>query len=476
MTPTRQLRAAIYARQSQNDEKSIDDQKTECLADAAACDFAVVATYSDGRSASRYARRTREQWALVLAAIERDEFDVLVLWEASRGDRSLTSWSALLDQCRVRGVRIRVTNDERTYDLALDTDWRTLATAGVDSAHESGKMSKRIKRGVASAAVMGRPPAGPCPYGYRRTYDPTTGKLTGQEKDEATAPIVREIVERAARAEPISAIVRDLNARGVTPPGGGSTWYRQRVRDLAVSPVYIGTRVHRPGRGTRHEGARGVYAEAWPEIVDEATHHAAVRVLTDPARSINARPGRIKYLLTYIATCGRCSGPITARATDYVCPLGHVGARRAPVDTYVFDLVVAYLARPDVYATLRAQGEGADAEVMAARGEAARLRARLDEWRVSAAAGRTSDESLAVIEASLTREIRQADQRAERASIPPALRVVLEPGADVRARLKAAPLAAQRTVISTLVTVTIRPAGHNAYVPVEERVDVIPRG
>jgi DNA invertase Pin-like site-specific DNA recombinase len=461
MTPAKQLRAGIYGRQSKNKAKSIEDQLVECRADAADCGYLIVAEYSEGSSASRYARRAREEWARVLAAVERREFDVLVLWEASRGDRRLTTWSALLDDCRARGVLIRVTNDARTYDLSIDTDWRTLATAGVDAAHEAGKTSKRVRRGVDSAAKQGRPHGGPAPYGYRRTYDPTTGELVGLTPNETTAPIAREIIERAARSEPISTITNDLNARGVAPPAGVA-WYRQRVTKIATNPVYIGQR--------RHNGER--YAAQWPALVDEATHYAAVRILTDPARSVHARPGRITYLLTYIATCGTCGGPIRNRVLDYQCPHGHVSVRRPPVDEYVVELVLAYLTRPDVYATLRAQGEGADIEAMSARGEVAALRARLDEWRASAATGQTSPESLAAIEGTLARQIRSAEQRADRASLPPAMRVVLEPGADVRARWDAAPLAARRTVIATLVDVTLHPSGHNAYRSIEDRVTV----
>jgi DNA invertase Pin-like site-specific DNA recombinase len=476
VTTPQQPTAAVYARQSKNSAKSIADQLDECQAAAAAHGFTVVATYSDGSSASRYARRRREEWTLVLAAVERHDFDVLIMWEASRGDRTLTTWSALLDRLRDQRVRVHVVNDDRTYDLSIDSDWRVLATAGVDSAHEAGKLSKRTRRGVASAARAGKPPAGPAPYGYVRTRQWVDGKIVVvQEIDPVTAPIVREIIERAGRADPISAITRDLNARGVPPPGGGSTWYRQRTRELAASPVYAGLRAHRPGRGTRHEGERGVFEAAWPALVDAATHYAAVRTLTDPARMRTARPGRQVHLLTYLAVCGRCDGPITARAIDYVCRVGHISIRRAPVDEHVVGLVLAYLRRPDVYSTLRAQGEGADAESLAARNEAAALRSRLDEWRLSAAAGRTTPESLATIEATLSREIRAAEARVARASVPPALRVVLEPGADVAVRWNAAPLPARRSVIAALVTVTLHPAGRGAYVAVEDRVMVAPR-
>jgi site-specific DNA recombinase len=477
MTTSAQPRAAIYARQSRNKAKSIADQLAECREEAEGARFLVVAEYKDGESASRYARRVRADWALLLAAIDRREVDVIVLWESSRGDRTLTTWSRFLDLCRDRDVLIHVVNDGRTYDLNKDSDWRTLASAGVDSAHESAKISKRTARGVASAARDGRPPQGPCPYGYLRVFNQATGLLEGQEIDPGTSPVAREIIVRTGLGEPTSAITRDLNERGVTPPGGGPVWYRQRVREIALSPVYAGKRVHRPGRGKPKEGERAVYEASWPAIVTEAEHYAAVRTLMDPARLVSARPGRQVYLLTYLATCEVCSGPISANAAGryYVCRAGHVAIGREVVDKRVTDLWLTYLVRDDVYAILAKAGEGADKEVMAARDEVAELRGRLDMWRASAAAGTTTPDSLASIEADLTRQIRAAGQRAERAALPPGLRHLLEPGVDVAKRWASTPLAAKRRVLAEFLTVQVRPSGRSRYVPIAERVIVTRR-
>lgn len=472
MVEQQQPRGVIYARQSRNKAKSINDQLDECRADAADCGFNVVQELSDGRSASRYARKQREAWALLLAGVERGQFDVVILWEASRGDRTLTTWSQFLDLCRDRGVKIRVTNDERTYDLDHDSDWRQLASSGVDSAHESAKTSKRIKRGVASAAAAGRPASGPCPYGYRRLYDPRTGALVGQEQDPQTAPIVVGIIRRVGAGEPVSAITRDLNARGVTPPGGGSTWYRQRVRELALSPVYLAKRQHRPGRGTRSEGQAKVYDAGWPGLVTEAEHWAAVRTLADPARMRTARPGRQVHLLTYLATCSVCGDGLSARSTAYVCRAGHVFAQRAPVDEWVTEAVLAYLERPEVYQGLRQVSEGADAEVVRAQNDVAGLRLQLEQWRAAAVEGSVTLESFMTIEAGILKKIQDAEKRAERATIPPALRAVLEPGEDVAVRWGTAPLPARRSVIAAVAEVSLVPAGRGTRIPVQERVRI----
>ncbi|MEV0425398.1 recombinase family protein [Micromonospora sp. NPDC050495] len=403
-------------------------------------------SYSDGTSASRSARTVRDDWQRVLTDIGDGQLDILILWESSRGDRTPETWFAFLSLCRRQGVRIHVVSHERTYDLARARDWKTLAEEGVSNAYETEVLSVRVRRGHAGAAASGRPSHGRTPYGYRRTYDPATGELVGQEPDAERAAVVREIVDKAARGVPILAIVRDLNDRGV-PTLNAKRWYPMRVRDIATNPAYIGVRVY---NGQQYPGD-------WPAIVDPAVFYEAQRVLTDPAR-VTTRPGRQKHLLSYLAATPCGSGLTSVRGRYRCFADGCVSILQAPTDDLVTRMVLGRLARPDAYAALRQEGAESDREVIAARREAAELTAKLDEWRLSAAKGETSPASLAVIEADLTRKIRAAERKAEHASIPPALRQILEPGVDVRVRWDSAPLPARREVIRALAVIVVGPA------------------
>lgn len=449
----------MYGRQSAAKRKSINEQLAAGTAAVEDEGWELAGTYQDGTSASRYARRARGGWARVLEDIEAGRLDVLILWESSRGDRTPETWFAFLSLCRGKGVRIHVITHERTYNLSNARDWKALADDGVSNAYESELLSVRTRRGVAASARAGRPAMGRAVYGYRRSYDPRTGQLVGQEPDPETAPVARSIIEQVARAVPISQIVKDLNERGVPAPYGVK-WYRQRVRDMASNPAYIGLR--------KHNGS--TYPAEWEALVSEEVFYAAQRVLNEPTRLSQARPGRQKHLLTYLATCPE-GDPIRARAHFYKCHAGHVSIRRDPVDALIVDLVVARLSQPDLFTQLRQAGESADWEAEEARNRAAELRARLDEFRRSAIRGETSPATLAMAEAELTREIEGQERRVAQAALPPVLREFVGPGADVRARWEAAPLAARRTVIRTLMTIEIIPT-RNAYVPVHQRVKV----
>src|SRR3546814_19166076 len=105
----------------------------------------------------------------------------MVCWETTRGSREPIDWFTLLNLCRDNGVLIYVISDERTFDPRRARDYKDLATAGVDGAYESDRVSERVRRGHRFAAKSGRPSVGRSPFGYRRTYDRSEERRVGKE-------------------------------------------------------------------------------------------------------------------------------------------------------------------------------------------------------------------------------------------------------------------------------------------------------
>ncbi len=446
MKPTTPARAALYGRVSKDKQqgRSVIEQADESRTACALNGWEVTQTYSDNDvSASRFGTKARPGWVQLVADLDAGMFDVLVLWEPSRGSRELMAWAALLDACRRRKVLVHVTSHQHTYDLSKPRDWRSLAEDGVDSAYESEKSSQRIRRSMAANAVAGRP-HGRTPYGYVRRYDPATKVLVAQEPDPLTAPIVREVFKRFAAAEPVSVVTADLNQRGVLSPAGGP-WYRQNVRKLALSHAYIGQREF---GGEIHQGN-------WPALVDAEVWYAARRVLLDPQR-IMTKPGRFKYLLSYLACCGVCDAPLQAAPRtgepSYVCPNGgHVQCKVAWLDKIITPLIIAALDDKKMMARLAG---GDDKAVLQARAQVAALRGRLDGFRDAAAAGELTPASLAHVEARLLTEIETARKRAASASVPSVLRGLA--GADhVQARWDEMSVAGRRKVVAALLEVRL---------------------
>ena len=170
------------------------------------------------------------------------------MWDTSRASREPEDWFAFLRRCRDGNILIYITTEERTYDVTIARDWKTLADSGVDNAYESEKKSRDVKRGMAANAAAGMP-HGVRQYGFERTHGPRTGVLTGQGPIPGEAAIAAEIIRRIAAAEPVSAITADLNQRGIPSHGWGEydsgKWCRRSVRRVASSVAYIGMPLHR---------------------------------------------------------------------------------------------------------------------------------------------------------------------------------------------------------------------------------------
>lgn len=456
------MRALIYARQSVGNKKSIDDQIEECGADVRALGWKLVDKRHDGSSASRLARKARADWARVLAMLEAGDFDVLVLWESSRGDRDAEAWLGLLRRCRERGVLIRIVNDEYTYDVRITRDWEHLANQGIKNAVYSEEVRDRALKGIRGAIRRGHPPMGPAPYGYRREYHPENGAVQ-QVPQNAHAFVVQEIFERVAKAEPLRAICRDLDTRGVPTPNGAAAWRPYSLRQMCRNTAYIAQRAGQPGN--------------WPPLVKEAVFYAAVRVLEEPKRQKHnhySRPGRQEHLLSYLATCAKegCGGPARALAGSYECAVKQCfKVKEAEADELVRDLAIGRLSMPDLYQRLRSGSATAGKIVRDAENEIATLTARLGEWRSSAAKGKTSPDTMAVIEEEIARDVLAAERRRDAAALPSALEGWPGPEADVRARWAAATVQARRGVLRALLVVRFVSAGGRKGVPMHERVD-----
>jgi DNA invertase Pin-like site-specific DNA recombinase len=456
--------AAIYTRQSHGKERSIAEQEA---AGREACEtegWHVREVYTDTVSASRFARQERPDWDRLLADLEAARFAVLVMWESSRGDREAETWLGLLRRCRDHRVLIHVVAHGRTYDMSRRRDWRTMADDGIDSADESWKISERVCRGLTANAHNGRP-HGVTLYGYERIYDSRTRDLVEQREHPVQGPVVREVFAMAERGHPLSRIAADLNDRGIPAPKGGK-WTRATVRQLLTNPAYIGKR--RAGSTITSRKHTEEFGAIWSAIVDEAVYWKVQNLLSDPARKVT-RPGRQKWLLSYLARCAECGAHLSVfrGGNLYGCSEnGCTYIRRERLDVYVSWLAVAWVDRYGRDALT--QGASGDKAVVEARAEAGRLRAELD-----ALAANTTIELryLEIRQAALLPQIEAAEKRARQASfqrgLPPGY-VFTED--DIWAGWEGAGLIAQRELVKALMVIRVRKPAYRGEFP--ERVNI----
>jgi site-specific DNA recombinase len=475
-------------------ERSQDEQHTENARACAERGIGLGPAYREAgsASASRYARKTRDDFQRLLTDLETGRFgaDVLVLWESSRGSRKVGEWVTLIELCETEHVSIMVTTHGREYDPANARDRRSLLEDAVDSEYESSKVSARSRRASAAAAAAGRP-HGTIPFGYRRRYDERTRQLVAQEPAPDEAPVVVELFARLRAGHSLAGIARDFAARGIVN-GSGNPFSPQHLRTMALTATYAGIRVHSPGSSagprTRSRialGGPGVSQTAgtWPGLVSVEEYLAVREILTDPAR-VTGKPGKARHLLSMIARCGPCGAPlaVTFRARpdgEYQCHHGsHVRVAKPELDDYAQTAILGYLARPDVHATLL-DDQGGGEELAGVRERLAVARAELSELRAAAGEGRLSVATLVSVEPGLLARIDTEEAEQARLTTPSFLHGLITPGADVAARWAQMPVSARREVARTLLVPTLlgalhvnrRPPGRrNIHVPVPDRV------
>lgn len=467
------MRAGIAARVSldpRGEGRSVTEQVDECHAWAAREKWDVVAVLEEQGSASRFARSThaRTGWPEIIDLVSSGTIDILLTWESSRTTRQLRQYTELRDLCQQHGVLYGYSGT--VYDLdTREGRFRTGLDALLNE-DESARTSERVLRASRARAAAGTP-HGKLPYGYRREYDPDTGALLRQIPDETTAPIAREIITRVAGGETLYAIAADLTDRGIPIPRpargrhNAGAWIPMTVKRIATSPTYAAQRVHR---------GEVVGPATWDALVDDDTHQRALAAV----EAMNARAPRadrsVKWLLSGIARCGVCGGPMVhhvnrGRYSAYMCRDRSCTTRkRDDVDRHVVDRVLALLELVDT----SPGPAGDDPTVLQAQAELDALHARLTSFIDQAVDGSLSAAALARVEARLRPQIDDAERRLRALRRPAALsRFDLS---DPAALWEALDVGERRQLLAAAVTVTVLPTGkgHRTFDPA--RVVVTP--
>lgn len=472
--------------------RSVEDQGRDNATAAAEQEWTLGEPYiDDGRSASRYATRRRDDFDRLVADLQtgptgrQSAFgaDILMLWESSRGSRQVGEWVSFIELCERQAVRIWVTTHERLYDPANGRDRKQLIDDAVDSEYEAYKTHRRLVRTVPAEAARGRP-HGRAPYGLRPVYDPRNGRLLTWEPDSSPAgatttgrdQAVRELFEILEAGHTPADAQRAFLERGYVN-AIGRPFGREQLRDMAMRHAYAGLRYYK--------GA--VYQGVWDGLVPEPTFWAVYGRMTAPGRGTSPG-GELLHAVTAALTCGRCGknlGPRYRkdRPAIYRCSACGVSVWKDDVDDLLIGtretpgVLLAYLARPDVYEQLRAP-DSDDIAVRQVQADLARTRAERDE--LQAATGETLAE-VRLLAASLAKKeqrVLELEARERELLLPAAVLSLVQPGRDVWDSWTAAPIRARRMVAQLILgpgylgrpLVMPRPHDGRRHPPVMDRI------
>ena len=332
--------AAIYARKStlqdgvEDEERSVTRQIEHAKSYATKKGWIVADEHiyvDDGISGAEFVKRPGFI-RLMNALKPRPAFQFLVMSEESRLGREQIETAYALKQITDAGVRVffYFEDRERTLDSALDKVMLSLTNFASEVERERAK--QRTYDAMLRKAKAGHVTGGKV-YGYdNQDVSTSDGNRLHVVRvvNQAEAAIVRRIFEAYAAGLGLTRIAKRLNAEGVMAPRQSPRgWAPTAVREMLYRPLYKGEivwneyqKIIRGGtkKRRRREEKEWIRVPA-PElrIISEDLWNT---VRTRLARAKDrARPAfrdvDSKYLLTGMARCAHCGGPMTIVGEDY---------------------------------------------------------------------------------------------------------------------------------------------------------------
>ncbi len=385
-------RAGLYMRKSADREgrelgisRQLEDAQSACKR----LSITVVDTYADNDiSASTRSSKPRPEYQRMLADVEAGRLNVIVAYSTSRLTRRPMEFERLIEIAE-KGVTIITV---KTGDLDLNTA-RGRRRARDDAARDAEyaeEISELAKRERQQRREQGRWNGGPRPFGWEP--DGMTPRAGEQE-------LIRKAADSILAGRSLASIAKEWTAALGGSPNGGEKCRPSTVRDVLLNPRIAGMLPdERPA--------------TWPKIVDEQTWRGVGAVLADPSRR---RERGATRLLTGIAYCGICGEPVHVNGgvtrdgtATYRCSAKrHLDRLAAPVDEYVTEILLAYLAREQVRPERVIAGELVSAPQIAAG-----LRARLAQLADLVADGAMTPAEYRPRADRLRRELEEAESRA----------------------------------------------------------------
>jgi site-specific DNA recombinase len=357
------LRAALYARLSETYDaaESVPTQLANADRHAARRGWRVVARLKDdGYSAFKEIRR--DDFVNLIEMIERDEIDVVIIRDVDRLTRNLPDWSRF-EKAAIEHRVILSAYSGGDLDLSTPEGAYYGGMETLRAKRESAVRSVRVREAHDRIARQGKTSGGgPKWFGYTRVFanpEETSKRkrvILREELDEAEADALRDAAERVLRGETVGSVIREWTARGIRPPRA-QKWEETSLVQMLKSPRLAGLR----------EWQGNLYPAQWPPILDADTHERLVRLFSDPSRRAHV-VGRKRHLLSGIARCGKCGGPLYPygakdgkRAVTYRCVVGPAGKGCGGIsvsgeflDEYVTGAVLDALESPRIQDAVRA--------------------------------------------------------------------------------------------------------------------------
>jgi site-specific DNA recombinase len=295
---TGQLRIIIYARLSKNRNGLSTNTKiqvAECLEEARyyaktrGLELVLAADpfEEDDVSASRYSKKPRPKYDMVLNLIRANKVDMIWSTEQERLHRRPREMDELIDLAETTALKeIYFTSDGEGFNLETPNGIFRARSAVNAAERESRKISERTKRKEADRAKNGLPHGGHRTFGY--TAD-------GRSLVEVETAVLDDMAGKTVIGWSYLEISEWLNREG-HKTAQGKEWFPITVRNTLRRKRYAGIREH-----------LGVeYPATWPAVFDADTWEELQYVIRTRSEKGSGSAGRGRYMLTGLLYCGAC--------------------------------------------------------------------------------------------------------------------------------------------------------------------------
>jgi site-specific DNA recombinase len=411
----------------------------------------------------------RKRFAAMLAVLRANPGISVAAWHADRLTRNDSDTAELIRVCAAGGHLV-VTPGGGTYDLSTANGRRRFRDDASAAIYEVDHNTERVLEARAEVAAEGRWLGGKRPFGWEPDPDPPLDEDGEPWLDDDGKPKKGILRLRQAEAGVLAESTLDVIAGR-----GGATierdWLAAGLRNAAGKP-YRWTEIRRLILRARNAGLMEHNGQVtgkahWPAIVTETEWRAACATLAGPSRRSSPGPAR-KHLLSFIARCGRCGGPVIASSTAqgvkdggrrgvYRCregTRGHLTRDKAPLDALAAALVTGWFAREDAARILIRPDDGRQLQLAALYSDKAEIEDRMMQrdrlHRKRVITDRMLEEGLA----ELREELAGVKERIAAASLADVLVPMI---GDPEGTWEGMSLDQRRAAVRRLVTITLLP-------------------
>ena len=284
---------------------SLETQENKYLHYCTAYNRIPVTTFTDVVSGRR---DDRKEYRRMVDFVMRGGADEIVVQYLDRFGRNPKEILRRYWELQDHGISVVATDEDIREELVL------LVRAGIAGA-ESRRNSERVRANMGSAIKkgihVGRPP-----YGLQSVKDVKGDGVTVRwEFDPAEAPLVREMWQLAVKENLGYKSIADRMTAGGHCARGGRPFASYTVEKILTNPAIMGTLVYgtKPRKGNPKMDIVEI-PEFFPAMLSQEEWQQLRERQRIRAEAPRGRAHSSEYMLSGIARCGHCGGPMVGKA------------------------------------------------------------------------------------------------------------------------------------------------------------------